>query len=318
MEIRHLRYFVSVADTGNFTRAAELCHVAQSALSQQIARLEREAGAPLFVRTTRSVELTPAGRVLMPLARRILADEISARAELRSFLGLEKGRLRIGLIQTSTHFPETIEAITAFHERFDGIELTITSRPSEAMVEEIASGDLDIAVVASDPSRIPDALSSVILREEPLVGILRTADAVGLQTPTDITDLLARGRLIRFARGSGIRHRVDDAVTRAGGDPQPSAGIELTQVTDLIRFTQLGLGVTIVPASLAKSVLGEPGDSSHDGTPACTVVALTDPDAVHTVRVVHDPRRMPPAAAEFLRLLVPPPSRARRSSATPQ
>ena len=82
MELRYLKYFLAVAETGNFTRAAARCLVAQSALSEQIARLETEVGMPLFARTSRAVRLTAAGEVLVPLAQRILADVDMAQAEL--------------------------------------------------------------------------------------------------------------------------------------------------------------------------------------------------------------------------------------------
>src|SRR6201989_1631560 len=100
MEIRHLRYFIAVAELRNFTKAAEASFVAQSALSQQISRLEHELGAQLFVRGKRGAELTPAGQLLLPHAKRLVADEAWARAEMRSYLGLEKGRLTVGLIQS--------------------------------------------------------------------------------------------------------------------------------------------------------------------------------------------------------------------------
>src|SRR6201995_3032119 len=101
MELRHLRYFLAVAETQNFTRAAAQCYVAQSALSEQIARLEAETGAQLFVRTSRTVRLTAAGEALVPLAQRILADWETAQAERDSMACRGRGRLRLGLMQTS-------------------------------------------------------------------------------------------------------------------------------------------------------------------------------------------------------------------------
>src|SRR3954447_21126043 len=101
MELRHLRYFVAVAETSNFTRAAELSFVAQSALSQQVAALEKELGNQLFHRTSRAVTLTEAGEVLLPLARRILADVELAKMEMDALAGVQRGKLRLGLIQTA-------------------------------------------------------------------------------------------------------------------------------------------------------------------------------------------------------------------------
>src|ERR1700735_1409783 len=111
MEIRHLRYFIAVAELRKFTQAGAASFVAQSALSQQISRLEHELGAPLFVRGKRGAELTPAGELLLPHARRIVADEGWAPAERRSSLGLEKGQLTIGMIQTRASGVDVVGAV---------------------------------------------------------------------------------------------------------------------------------------------------------------------------------------------------------------
>src|ERR1700760_4580694 len=125
MEIRHLRYFIAVAELRNFTKAAEASFVAQSALSQQVGRLEHEVGAPLFTRGRRGAELTPAGELLLPHARRLVADEAWARAELRSYLGLEQGRLSIGVIQTSASAVDVAGLTARFYRGHPGIELRV-------------------------------------------------------------------------------------------------------------------------------------------------------------------------------------------------
>src|SRR5580765_6285658 len=106
MDVRQLEYFLAVADELNFTRAAARCHVAQSALSYQIARLERQSGVLLFERTSRSVRLAPAAMLLLPRARRIVNEIDSARSELAALSGVISGRLRIGMIgSTATAAP---------------------------------------------------------------------------------------------------------------------------------------------------------------------------------------------------------------------
>src|ERR1700739_4376034 len=171
MEIRHLRYFIAVAELRNFTKAAEASFVAQSALSQQISRLEHELGAPLFVRGKRGAELTPAGELLLPHARRLVADEAWARAEMRSYLGLEKGRLTIALIQTSTPASgvDVVGAVAEFSRRHPGIELHIVNQPTAEMVEGVRRGPLALAVVAIGPDELPDSLESRQLALDPLV-----------------------------------------------------------------------------------------------------------------------------------------------------
>ncbi len=96
MELRQLEHFVAVAEEGHFTRAASRCHISQSALSTSIRSLERELGSPLFVRTTRTVALTDAGRVLLDEARRTLAAAASARESVLAVQGLLRGSLAVG------------------------------------------------------------------------------------------------------------------------------------------------------------------------------------------------------------------------------
>src|SRR6476619_2749415 len=102
MDVRQLEYFVAVAEELSFTRAAARCHVVQSALSYQIARLERENAVVLFERTSRSVRLAPGGDLLLVRARRVLAELDLARAELAELAGVVSGRLRLGMIGSAT------------------------------------------------------------------------------------------------------------------------------------------------------------------------------------------------------------------------
>lgn len=298
MEIRHLRYFIAVAELRNFTKAAEASFVAQSALSQQISRLEHELGAPLFVRGKRGARLTPAGELLLPHARRLVADEAWARAEMRSYLGLEKGRLTIGLIQTSASGVDVVGAVGEFCKRHPGIELRIVDQTTAEMVEGVRRGPLDLAVVGIGPDELPDGLEGRQLAVDPLVGVTSAELADGLVGPVSVADLLGRGRLIQFAAGTGIRRHVDAAVRRAG--LEVSSTFELTQASDLSVFAALGLGVTIVPRTLATTSAAQLAEAGH----RCVVLGLTDPLAVHPVTVVFEPSRLSVSAQEFVDLLI--------------
>jgi DNA-binding transcriptional LysR family regulator len=295
MEIRHLRYFIAVAELRNFTRAAEASFVAQSALSQQISRLEHELDTPLFVRRKRGAELTPAGELLLPHAKRLVADEAWARAEMRSYLGLEKGRLTIGLIQTSTSGIDVVRAVAEFSQRHPGIELHIVNQTTAEMVEGVRRGPLDLAVVGIGPDELPDSLESHQLSVDPLVGVLSEKLADGLAGPVSVAELLGRGRLIQFAAGTGIRRHVDAAVRRAG--LEVSSPIELTQVSELLVFAALGLGVTIVPRTLTVTSAAQLAGQRY------VVLGLTDPLAVHSATVIFEPSRLSASAREFVDLL---------------
>jgi DNA-binding transcriptional LysR family regulator len=297
VEIRHLRYFIAVAELRNFTKAAEASFVAQSALSQQISRLEHELGAPLFVRGKRGAELTPAGEVLLPHARRLVADEARARAEMRSYLGLEKGRLTVGLIQTSASAVDVVGAVAEFSRHYPGIELHIVNQTTAEMVEGVRRGSLDLAVVGVGPDELPDGLESRQLAVDPLVGVASEKLASGLVGPVSVADLLGRGRLIQFAAGTGIRKHVDAAVRRAG--LEVSSPFELTQASDLLVFAALGLGVTIVPRTLTVTAAAQLAEAGQ----RYVVLGLTDPLAVHPVTIVFQTQRMPTSAQVFLDLL---------------
>jgi DNA-binding transcriptional LysR family regulator len=300
VEIRHLRYFIAVAELRNFTKAAEASFVAQSALSQQISRLEQELGAPLFVRGRQGARLTPAGELLLPHARRLVADEAWARAEMRSYLGLEKGRLTIGMIQTSTSASgvDVVGGIAEFSRRHPGIELHIVNQPTAEMVEGVRRGPLDLAIVAIGPDELPDSLESRQLAVDPLVGVASEKLADGLVGPVSVADLLGRGQLIQFAAGTGIRRHVEEAVRRAG--LQVSSTFELTQASDLLVFAALGLGVTIVPRTLTVTSAAQLAEAGQ----RYVVLGLTDPLAVHPVTVVFDPSRLSVPAQEFIDLLI--------------
>jgi DNA-binding transcriptional LysR family regulator len=308
MEIRHLRYFIAVAELRNFTKAAEASFVAQSALSQQISRLEHELGAPLFVRGKRGAALTPAGEVLLPHARRLVADEARARAEMRSYLGLEKGRLTVGLIQTTASAVDVVGAVAEFSRRCPGIELHIVNQTTAEMVEGVRRGSLDLAVVGVGPDELPDGLESRQLAVDPLVGVASEKLASGLVGPVSVADLLSRGRLIQFAAGSGIRKHVDAAVRRAG--LEVSSPFELNQVSDMLVFAALGLGVTIVPRTLTVTTSAQ---LTGAGQPY-VVLGLTDPLAVHPVTVIFETPRMPVSAQVFLDLLTRTPKHKKNRS----
>jgi DNA-binding transcriptional LysR family regulator len=297
VEIRHLRYFIAVAELRNFTKAAQASFVAQSALSQQISRLEHELGTPLFVRGKRGVSLTPAGELLLPHARRVVADESWARAEVRSYLGLEKGRLSIGLIQTSTSAVDLVEPVAEFYRSHPGIDMRIVNQTSTAMIDGVRQGTLDLAVVGVGLDELPDAVDGRSLATDPLVGVLSPSAASGLAGPVSVLDLLSRGRLIQFAPGTGIRRHVDAALRRAGAEPESS--IEMFQASDMVSFAAHGLGVTIVPGTLARSSAARLASLGQ----ACEVLGLTDPLAVHPVTVVTDPARLSVTAREFLQVL---------------
>jgi DNA-binding transcriptional LysR family regulator len=296
MELRHLTYFVTVAETENFTKAAARCFVAQSALSQQVARLETEVGASLFLRNSRSVRLTEAGEVLLPLARRILADVDNAQAELDALRGLRRGRLRLGLLQSVANPVDQIAAISAFHERYPGIDIRVTDETSSAMVEAVGAGTLDVAIVGLGPDTLPPALSQRTLATDPLVAVVSQRHPLAGRATVGVAALVGTRPFIHFVAGSGVRHHVNAAFGRAGVTVNHS--FEMGQLSDMVRLAALDIGVTIVPSA---SVGGAGSDLEiHQDY---RVIRLADEAAVHPVSVVYDAAHRSPATSAFLEVL---------------
>jgi DNA-binding transcriptional LysR family regulator len=302
MDLRHLRYFLAVAETRNFTQAAANCYVAQSALSQQIARLEKDVGAQLFSRTSRSVRLTAAGELLEPLARRILADVDNAQAALDALAGLRRGRLRLGLIQTRASRVDLVEVMADYHARHPGIDFQVTNAPSSEMAAAVLAGDLDIAVVGLHPRQVPEGLDHRVLASDPLILIVPAGHALVGRDVVDLADLPDSHQLIQFTKGTGLRRQVEAAFARAG--VEPGQHFQVGQIYDMIRLATRGIGVTVVPRSTAfgaGSLLGpNPDNTLPYGAHA---LRLTDEAAVHTICVVHDGKRLAPAAAAFLEVV---------------
>jgi DNA-binding transcriptional LysR family regulator len=295
VELRHLTYFLAVAETRNFTRAAENCFVAQSALSQQVARLETELGSPLFVRTSRSVRLTAAGELLLPLARQVLDAADHARAELDAFTGLRRGSLRIGFIQAQSTPVDMVGVLDAFHRRHPAIGLRVRNSGSAEMAAQVAAGSLDLAVVGLHPAQLPVGLAHELLAEDPLVAVVSPGHPLAGRETVDLGELVATGQFIQLRSGTGMRRHVEAAFTRAGLTAPQS--FEVAQVQDMIRLAARDVGVTVVPRSAVHGpAAAGPGEPLR-------VLRLADAAAVHPTSVVYEARSLAPAAAAFLAAL---------------
>lgn len=241
MELRHLQYFVAVAEERHFTRAAARLHVAQPALSQQIRVLERELGAPLFERTSRSVRLTPAGAALLPYARRVLATVEDARREVAEQSSEPVGSVRLGVTPTvAAHLLP--RRLAAFRRRYPRVEVYLTEGGAVTLEQELAAGTLDLAVIRLPP-RHHHLEVAVLLEEELLLGVslahpLAGRGAVALAEVADEPFVLYR-------EGYGLRDAVLSACQIAGF--QPRIALDGGETETVLRLCAAGLGVTLVP-----------------------------------------------------------------------
>src|SRR4051812_15116700 len=146
MELRQLRYFVTVVEEANFTRAAERLHVAQPGVSAQVRQLERELGEELLDRSGRTVQLTEVGAAVLPYARAALSAVSGVRAAVAEFTGLTRGHVTVGMVSSMPpHAVALPELLSGFHRRHPAVEITLLEAGSGVLLDELRAGRLDVA-----------------------------------------------------------------------------------------------------------------------------------------------------------------------------
>src|SRR5688500_5685779 len=213
MEIRQLRAFVSIAELGTFTAGAQRVHVTQAAISMQIRQLENELGARLFVRAPRRVMLTEAGEQLLHRARQILRDHDAALDEIAELAGAERGRLRIGsasAMVTTDILPKLLKEVRKQHA---GAEVSVVSGTSEALVQQILAGEVDLAFVSLPVEA--RGINTERLSEDQLVAIASPRHKLARQR-TISAYTLAGEKLILGERGGNTRRLIDQFFAQAG------------------------------------------------------------------------------------------------------
>jgi LysR family transcriptional activator of glutamate synthase operon len=270
MEFRHLRYFVAVVEERQFVRAAAELHVAQSALSQQIRDLERELGAELLYRDRRGVTPTPAGEVLLDHARRLLAGEERARAEVAQLTGLVTGRLSVGFGSPTGPIPMPATLIE-FQRRHPQVQIALRDAPSD-----------ELARLSYGVEHLPRRLEATVITHERLVVLVPATHCLARRPSVTLTDL-ADEPIVAWTRGSGMRDTIDDGF-RARGLSRPPVSAE-----------------TIDPFAILELVGGGLG-AEHAGRDI-RVLDLEDPELVRTISIAWIPdRRALPALDAFLDL----------------
>lgn len=243
MELRHLEYFVAVADESSFTRAAARLHVVQSGVSAVIKSLERELGAPLLERTSKRVALTDAGRALLPRARAALDAARAARDAVDEVRGGLRGTLRIGMM-TSVALVDMPALMGNFHKSHPevALQLSVSPRGSSGLVDALTDGSLDVALV-SVPGRPPAGVRVRQLVSLPMELVLPQGHPLADIPEISVADL-AGERFVDFPLGYGNRAVVDRAFAAAGIERHVS--LEVTDITTGASFVAHGLGVAIL------------------------------------------------------------------------
>ncbi|OBY23953.1 LysR family transcriptional regulator [Pseudomonas aeruginosa] len=291
MELRHLRYFIAIAEELHFGRAAERLGISQPPLSQQIQALEEEIGARLFERTNRRVELTDAGRLFLDESRQVLAQvDKAVLLARRAHLG-ELGELKIGFT-SSAPFTSTIpSSIHAFRKAYPDVHLDLQEMSSRQVLKALLEESLQVGVIR--PLALPDAVHWVELFREPLVAVLRADHplAAGSEDGLAIA-ALAEEPFVFFPRsyGTGLYDQVIALTRQAGFSPRIAQ--EASEAMTIIGLVSAGLGVSILPASFRRTRV--------DGVVYRT---LSDPEATTAVWLVRRQNEGSPLALSFIDLV---------------
>lgn len=296
MELRQLEYFVAVAEECHFTRAAKRMHVAQSGLSASIRALERELGASLFLRSTRQVELTAAGRALLVEARRALSATDAAKDAVAAVQGLLRGSLAIGSLQClhAVHLPSVL---ARFRASYPGLEIGLRQGGSGELIDHVRAGRLDLAFV-SRPARCPDDVVVEPLAGEPIVLACAPEHPYADRAQVALAELRDE-EFVDFHPDWGTRDLVDSLL--AAADVERHVSLEVTDTHSLLDLVTCGLGVALVPQSFAVKTdrvhfVGLAGD-----LPAWETVTVmgspTSAAAAALLREVHAAKSGRPSAA---------------------
>ncbi len=247
VDLRQLRYFVAVAEERHFGRAAERLHIAQPPLSQQIRRFEAELGEPLLHRTTRSVELAPAGAVMLERGREILAAFDGAIEDARRAARGEYGRLAIGFTGSCTY--STLPSVAAaLRSELPGVVLDLRGeRLTPAQVAELLDGTLDLGLLR--PPVHDRDLATEVVRSEPLVAVLPESHPLAATGAVPLERLAGEPFVTYPSHFRSVVHNaVEDACAAHGF--APLAAHEVAETATLVSFVAAGLGVSLVPESV--------------------------------------------------------------------
>jgi DNA-binding transcriptional LysR family regulator len=246
MELRHLRYFVAVAEELHFGRAATRLLIVQPSLSQQIRQLEDELGFPLLKRTKRSVELTDAGRVFLASAQHILAQVQEAkRLALRAYRG-EVGRLVVGYISSSTY--DLLPAmLRAYRERFPHVEIVLRESTTPIQLRALEEDEIQVGLL-----RLPISTPLVdveVVRREPIVCALPEGHPLAQQEQVAVS-MLANEPFVLQSRQHGGGYYVQLMKLCLASGFSPNVVQEVTEMHTIVGLVAAGIGVSLVPQSI--------------------------------------------------------------------
>ncbi len=289
MQLQQLRYFLAVAETRHFTRAAEESGVSQPTLSKQIHMLEAGLGTPLFDRIRGKVALTAAGETLLPLARRMVADAAAAHDAVQEIVGLRRGRVRLGA--TPSLCTSLVPAVLrGFRSAHPDIELHVDEGGSQDLVAKLVDHTLDLALIVQPENGIDRALHArPVLRESLVLASLDAGPEAAAADPIELAELRDTP-LVMFRMGYDLRDATLEACRRAGFEPRYA--VEGGELDAVLAFVEAGLGVALVPSMALTN------------RPLLRATPLAPPGMRRTISLAHRRQSLLPHAAQALRATV--------------
>ncbi|OYD06481.1 LysR family transcriptional regulator [Paludifilum halophilum] len=285
MEFRQIQYFIEVAQREHVTEAAHTLHVAQSAVSRQIANLESELGVQLFIREGRNVRLTPMGRIFLEHAEKSVMEIEKAKLEIDEFLDPERGTIRLGFPSSlATHILPTV--ISAFRTRYPDVGFQLRQGSFRQLVHSVVKGEVELAFIAPVPTEEKDFEGHIFFSEK-IVALLPSNHTLSDQ-PALRLDQLQNDSFVLFPDGFILHRIVVDACHQMGF--QPVISFEGEDIDAIKGLVAAGLGVTLLPEV-----------TLIDSVPRGTVkIPVSEPELTRTVgTVIPNNRDLPPSEKLF-------------------
>jgi DNA-binding transcriptional LysR family regulator len=253
MDLKQLECFIAVAEERHFTRAARRLNIGQSGLSQTIRMLEDELGGPLLLRSTRRVDLTPAGEVLLKEATRVLAVAREARLAVTQVHGLARGHLRIGSIQSLAPFVDLPASLGRFRERFPGIDVQLLLDGAGPLLDEVNEGRLDL--VFTQPGETGAGMVTRMLACEDMVVVCSPNHPLADGPASSMAGLLSE-TFVDLKPDWGMRRLLDRSFGVLSATRMTA--FEVNDISTLLDLVAQGLGIALVPESIARARAKDP------------------------------------------------------------
>lgn len=292
IELRHLRYFIAVAEELHFGRAAQRLNISQPPLSQQIQILEQEIGARLFARTNRSVRLTAAGQQFLLDARLILQNVAQAADKAARLHRGDEGELRIGFTSSAPFISVVSDALFTFRQRFPAVHLQMQEINTRQQLAPLIDGRLDLGVMRNTP--LPETLDHQLILEEPMYALVHRDHLLAGRQTISVREL-ANEPFVFFDPQVGTALYTEILTLLHHYQIEPNIAQEVGEAMTIIGLVSTGLGVSILPASFRRVRLAD-----------VVWIPLQEADALSQVWLVWSRLRERPAVmSAMMSLLLP-------------